>query len=158
MDKILDVMEYIKQNITDNQYKTIMDSLMAINKDPSIYKNHKSNKFICLFEWLDTKLEITDIYDDRIKRIDLFKFIIEKYYNNLYYENIDFVKHVLKYFLCMKQNIKTVTIILFMLNIEIKNIYRIYIYIYMNYLDLLPDDIIEVINKHLIELHRSRNK
>ena len=41
MDKILDVMEDIKQNITDNQYKTIMDSLMTINKDPIIYKNHK---------------------------------------------------------------------------------------------------------------------
>ena len=27
MNKILDVMEDIKQNITDNQYKTIMDSL-----------------------------------------------------------------------------------------------------------------------------------
>ncbi len=33
MNKILDVMEDIKQNITDNQYKTIMDSLMAINKE-----------------------------------------------------------------------------------------------------------------------------
>ena len=30
MDKILDVMEDVKQNITDNQYKTIMDSLMEI--------------------------------------------------------------------------------------------------------------------------------
>ena len=48
MNKILDVMEDIKQNITDNQYKTIMDSLMAINKDPIIYKNHESNKCICL--------------------------------------------------------------------------------------------------------------
>ena len=32
MNKILDVMEDIKQNITDSQYKTIMDSLMEINK------------------------------------------------------------------------------------------------------------------------------
>ena len=30
MNQILDVMEDIKQNITDNQYKTIMDSLMEI--------------------------------------------------------------------------------------------------------------------------------
>ena len=28
MDKILDVMEDIKQNITDNEYKIIMESLM----------------------------------------------------------------------------------------------------------------------------------
>ena len=98
MDKILDVVEDIKENITDNQYKIIMESLMTINKDSNLYKNHRSNKFICLFEWLDTKLEITDIYDDRIKRSDLFKFIITKYCNNLYFENIDFVKQVLKYF------------------------------------------------------------
>ena len=31
MNKILDVVEDIKQNITDNQYKTIMDSF-EINK------------------------------------------------------------------------------------------------------------------------------
>ena len=41
MNKVLDIVEDIKQNITDNQYKIIMDSLMAINKDPIIYKNHK---------------------------------------------------------------------------------------------------------------------
>ena len=40
MNKILDVMEDIKQNITDNQYKTIMESLMEISKKPIIYKNH----------------------------------------------------------------------------------------------------------------------
>ena len=32
MNKILDVVEDIKQNITDNQYKIFMDSLMEINK------------------------------------------------------------------------------------------------------------------------------
>ncbi len=57
MDKILDVMEDIKQNITDNQYKTIMESLMEISKKPIIYINHKNNKFICLFQWLNTKLQ-----------------------------------------------------------------------------------------------------
>ena len=33
MDKILNVMEDVKQNITDSQYKIIMDSLMEINKE-----------------------------------------------------------------------------------------------------------------------------
>ena len=33
MNKILDVMEDIKQNITDNQYKIIMDSLMKIRNE-----------------------------------------------------------------------------------------------------------------------------
>ena len=33
MNKILDVVEDIKQNITDNQYKIIMDSLMEIKNE-----------------------------------------------------------------------------------------------------------------------------
>ena len=37
MNKILDVMEDIKQNITDNQQKIIMDSLMEIHKIKNIY-------------------------------------------------------------------------------------------------------------------------
>ncbi len=32
MNKILDVVEDIKQNIINNQYKIIMESLMEINK------------------------------------------------------------------------------------------------------------------------------
>ena len=33
MNKILDVLEDIKQNITDNQYKTIKESLIEIEKE-----------------------------------------------------------------------------------------------------------------------------
>ncbi len=36
MNKSLDVVEDIKENITDHQYKIFMDSLMEINK---IYNN-----------------------------------------------------------------------------------------------------------------------
>ncbi len=43
ISKISEVMEDIKQNISDNQYKTIMEWLMAINKAPILYANHKSN-------------------------------------------------------------------------------------------------------------------
>ena len=93
MNKILDV-EDIKQNITDNQYKIIMDSLMEVNKIPLVYKNHKSNKFICLLQWLDTKIIITDDVNDKIKRNELYKFIIINYYYYNYYANIDFVKQV----------------------------------------------------------------
>ena len=32
MNKILDVVEDIKQKLTDNEYKTIMDSLMEVIK------------------------------------------------------------------------------------------------------------------------------
>ena len=103
MNKILDVMEDIKQNITDNQYKIIMDSLMAINKDPIIYKNHKSKEFIWLLEWLDTKLEITDTCRDSIKRNELYKFIITEYFNDVYFQNEDFVKQVVKIFFFMHE-------------------------------------------------------
>jgi hypothetical protein len=99
ISKFSEVMEDIKENITDNQYKIIMESLMAINKDPIIYIYHKSKEFICLLEWLDTKLEITDTVRDHIKRSELYKFIIIEYSNGIYHQNKDFVKQVLKIFL-----------------------------------------------------------
>ena len=71
MNKILDVVEDIKQNITDNQYKTIMESLMEINnkdKIPLLANNQERYKFVCLFNWLDTKLEITEDSDHSITR------------------------------------------------------------------------------------------
>ena len=97
MNKILDVVEDIKQNITDNE-KKIMDSLMEINKIPLVYENHKSNKLICLFQWLDTKIIITDDVNDKITRYELYEFKIINFYNNNYYANIKFVKQVLKIF------------------------------------------------------------
>ena len=48
MNKILDVVEDIKQNITDNQYKTIVDSLMEVNKISKfkiLNENHERNNF-----------------------------------------------------------------------------------------------------------------
>ena len=102
ISRISEVMEDIKQNITDNQYIIIMESLMAINKDPIIYKNHKSNKFICLLQWLDTKIIITDDVNDKITRYELYEFIIINFYNNRYNGNINFVKQVLKIFLCIQ--------------------------------------------------------
>ena len=94
MNKILDVVEDIKQNITDKQYKTIMQSLMEINntnKLPLSNNNPKLNKIIYLFNWLDTKLIITDMYFHSIKKIDLQKYVINNYFDNNYYENIDTV-------------------------------------------------------------------
>ena len=69
ISKISEVMEDIKQDITDNQYKIIMESLMAINKDPIIYKNNKSNEFIDLLEWLDTNLILSDCCHDFLKKV-----------------------------------------------------------------------------------------
>ena len=96
MNKILDVVEDIKQNITDNQYKTIIDSLMErnyTNKLPLWTNKHKLNKVIGLFNWLDTKLKITDLQHHCIKRMDLHKYVINNYFDNNYYEHIDTVKH-----------------------------------------------------------------
>ena len=47
---------------------------------------------------MDTKLQITNYHYDTIKRNELYKFIITEYCNDLYYQNIDFVKQVLKIF------------------------------------------------------------
>ena len=63
ISRISEVMEDIKQKITDNEYKMIMDSLMEINKITKLKllnQNQERNKFVCLFNWLDTKLEITE--------------------------------------------------------------------------------------------------
>jgi hypothetical protein len=99
MNKILDVMEDIKQNITDNQYKTIMESLMEMNNTNNLSlltSNYKLNKIICLFNWLDTKLKITDNEYNCIKKTDLQKYVITNYFDNCYYQNIDLVKQLLK--------------------------------------------------------------
>lgn len=107
MNKILDVMEDIKQNITDNQYKTIMDSLMEIHKNKEEKFNNESTSYksIALLNWLDTKLELTDDSSDLIKKKDLYIFIITEYFNGVYYEYIkDFMKQVLKLFFMHEKN------------------------------------------------------
>ncbi len=62
MNKILDVVEDIKQNITDEQYKTIIKTLNEINKFKIIRLlcASQEHKFVCLFNWLDTNLIITE--------------------------------------------------------------------------------------------------
>ena len=99
MNKILDVMEDIKQKITDNEYKILMESLMEINntnKLSLLTSNYKLNKIICLFNWLDTKLKITDNEYNCIKKTDLQKYVITNYFDNCYYQNIDLVRQFLK--------------------------------------------------------------
>ena len=97
MNKILDVVEDIKQSITDNQYKIIMDSLMEINKIETKNKNIKSTTFKCitLMNWLDSKLELEPEEYKQIKKTELQELIIKNLYDYKYYENIDFVKKVL---------------------------------------------------------------
>ena len=58
MNQILEIMDDIKQNITDKQYKTIMDSLKDIyeNKKNSIPVSLSRNNIIRLLDWLDYNL------------------------------------------------------------------------------------------------------
>ena len=58
MNQILEIMDDIKQNITDSQYKTIMDSLKNIyeNKKNSIPVSLSRNNIIRLLDWLDYNL------------------------------------------------------------------------------------------------------
>ena len=96
ISRISEVMEDIKENITDNQYKIIMDSLMEINKKPILDQNYSSNRFIHLFQWLDTQIIRTDDRNNWIRRNDLHKFIVTEYFDNNYYENIEFIRNALK--------------------------------------------------------------
>jgi hypothetical protein len=80
-------MEDIQKNITDNEYKTIMDSLMEIHKTnyngillPLLSVNQKLSKFVSLFNWLDTKLEITESQNDCINRRALYKYVKVNYH------------------------------------------------------------------------------
>jgi hypothetical protein len=96
MNKILDVVEDIKQNITDNQYKIIMDSLMEVHQIEN--KNIKSFTLKCftLMNWLDSKLVLDPEHYKQIKKTKLEEYIIKRQYDSRYYENIDFVNKVLE--------------------------------------------------------------
>ena len=97
MNKILDVVEDIKNKLTDNEYKTIMDSLMEVHKIENKNINIKGFVFKCftLMNWLDSKLELEPKDYKQIKKTKLQEFIIKNLYDYKYYENIDFVKKVL---------------------------------------------------------------
>ncbi len=63
-----------------------MESLMEINntnKLPFLTNNHKLNKIVCFFNWLDTKLKITDHYHDYTKKTDLQKYAINNYFDKV---------------------------------------------------------------------------
>jgi hypothetical protein len=103
MNKILDVVEDIKNKLTDNEYKTIMDSLMEVHKIENKNINVKGFVFKCftLMNWLDSKLIFqldTDTHK-QIKKTKLEEYIIKRLYDNRYYENIDFVRKVLELYL-----------------------------------------------------------
>ena len=107
MNKILNVMEDIKQNITDNEYKIIMDSLMEINKEkgqekkPLYYTQKEFDemtkvmiKLSIEFFFEYTNDEHDSIWIDSIKRL-----IESKLFSyNIVLSGDDLEKHILKIF------------------------------------------------------------
>ncbi len=72
-----------------------------MNKLQLLHENKERKKFVCLFTWLDTKLEITEDKSNCIDKTRLEKHIIFNYFEFFDFEsfnskNIDFVKQVLK--------------------------------------------------------------
>ncbi len=85
--------------------------------------NQERNKFDCLLNWLDTKLEITGYSghgitrSHAITRSELQKYVITSYFDCMYDENIDFVKQIKIFILRFQEKSKTID-----LNISISNL------------------------------------
>ena len=72
-----------------------------MNKLQLLHENKERDKFVCLFNWLDTKLEITKDKSNCIDKTRLEKHIIFNYFECFDFEsvnskNIDFVKKILE--------------------------------------------------------------
>ena len=90
------------------------------------HENNEHDKFVCLFNWLDTKLEITEDQSNCIDQERLEKHIVFNYFEFFEYQifnlkNVDFVKKVLKFISCFQQKNKTAIINISMLNLEMRN-------------------------------------
>ena len=75
-----------------------------MNKLQLLHENKERDKFVCLFNWLDTQLEITGDKSNCIDKTILEEHIRFNYFEFFYFEivnskNIDFVKQVLKVYL-----------------------------------------------------------
>ncbi len=67
-----------------------------INQLPLLHGNQERNKFVCLFNWLDTKSDISEVKLEghRITKCELQKYVITIFFDYRYYENINFVKKI----------------------------------------------------------------
>jgi predicted house-cleaning noncanonical NTP pyrophosphatase (MazG superfamily) len=107
MNKILDVMEDVKQNITDNQYKIIMDSLMEINKEkgqekkPLYYTQKEFDEMTKVVIKLSIEFffEYTNDEQDAIWLDSIKRLIESKLFSyNIVLSGDDLEKHILKIF------------------------------------------------------------
>ena len=81
MDKILDVMEDVKQNITDNQYKIIMESLMKIRNE-----NEKEERVTRLYYTQNEFDEMTKVMVELT--LNNFFVITDDFYDCVWYDTI----------------------------------------------------------------------
>jgi hypothetical protein len=68
------------------------------------HENNEHDTFVCLFNWLDTKLEITEDQSNCIDKERLDQHIVFNYFEFFEYQifnlkNVDFVKKVLKVYI-----------------------------------------------------------
>ena len=107
MDKILNVMEDVKQNITDSQYKIIMDSLMEINKEkgqekkPLYYTQQEFDEMTKVMIKLSIEFffEYTNDEQDAIWLDSIKRLIESKLFSyNIVLSGDDLEKHILKIF------------------------------------------------------------
>ena len=57
-----------------------------------LHENKERDTFVCLFNWLDTKLEITEDKSNCIDKMDFQKHVTANYFDYFHHRNIDFVK------------------------------------------------------------------
>ena len=81
-----------KLDLAFGMIRKLIDLINDTDKLSLLTNNHKLNKISYLFIWLNTKLKIIDHEFALIKRTDLQKYVINNYFDNNYYENIDTVK------------------------------------------------------------------
>ena len=107
MNKILDVVEDIKQNITDDEYKIIMDSLMEINKEkgqekkPLYYTQKEFDEMTKVVIKLSIEFffEYTNDEQDAIWLDSIKRLIESKLFSyNIVLSGDDLEKHILKIF------------------------------------------------------------
>ncbi len=63
-------------------------------------------QFVCSIGWLDSKLQVTEDRYDKIARSDLQIYIITNYFDNKYYDNIDFAQQILKFYINFQTEIQ----------------------------------------------------
>ena len=85
MDKILDVMEDVKQNITDNEYKIIMESLMKIRNE----KEQEKEKDERVIRQYYTQKEFDEMTKVMVElTLNNFFVITDDFYDCVWYDTI----------------------------------------------------------------------